>query len=249
MPLRTAYPPQVTTEISFRSRGGVASAAGLSDNISPPAPSCLCSDPGLSPITVTKDQVGTKDESAGSIVTMPQTITQGQQQQDKGDPDADLPSGVTAVVTSTIMVQPSPSLNQGPNNQGNNGQSPGPPPGQNKTGLQPPPALMQWVQSMLVNIVWAWMLISQGWRSVWGSRWIGRLVGRKADEKPSGDEKPANSQDGDAPADAPGESDEAASTTVSAADGSGGERLKSFYNFVIRLTQFKYPPMAQGSSC
>jgi hypothetical protein len=102
---------------------------------------------------------------------------------------------------------------------------------------------MQWVQSMLVNIAWAWMLISQGWSSVWGSRWIGRLVGRKADEKA------ADSQDGDAPADAPEKSDEAASTTGSAADGSGGDRLKSFYNFVLRLTQFKYPPMAQGSPC
>jgi hypothetical protein len=68
---------------------------------------------------------------------MPQTITQGQ---DKGDPDADLPSVdvqvVTSVVTSTITVQPSPALNQGPNNQGNIGQPPGPPPGQKKTGLQ-----------------------------------------------------------------------------------------------------------------
>jgi hypothetical protein len=154
---------------------------------------------------------------------------------------------VTSVVTSTITVQPSPSLNQGPNNPGNNG-PPGPPPGQKKTGLQPPPAWMQWVQSVLVDVAWAWALMSQVCGSVWGSWWIGRLRGRKATAK-SGYEDPAGSQDDKAPDDGPGKSNEVASTTVSAEVSRGG-RWKSRFGqvdgFVHKLMQFKLPPVGQG---
>jgi hypothetical protein len=183
---------------------------------------------------------------------MPQPITQRQQQQDEGDPPAGTPSvgvqmqTVTSVATSTstITVQPSPALNQGSNNPGNNE----PPPGQKKTGLQPPPAWMQWVQSVLVDVAWAWALMSQVCGSVWGSWWIGRLRGRNATAKPS-DEKPDESQDNKSPDDGPGKSNEVASTTVSAEVSRGGRwkfRFGQVDSFVHKLMQFKLPPVGQG---
>ena len=127
----------------------------------------------------------------GTTVTTPQLITQ----RDEGDTPADPPSVdvqiVTSDVTSAIMVQPTSSaLNQGPNpGSGNNG--PGPGQGQ-KSGLQPPPVVMQWVQSMLVNLEVAWMIFYPA------VKWVRNWMGRKTPDKlTSDDEKPDSASQAD----------------------------------------------------
>ena len=122
---------------------------------------------------------------------MPKPIP-GQQQRDEGDSPTESPNvdvqTPTSVVSGTIKEQPSPALKQldGSNNTSNNGS------GQNKSGLQPPPAVMQWVQSMLVNLEVAWMVFYPA------VQWVRGLVGRKTPDKlASDDEKPDSASQAD----------------------------------------------------
>ena len=197
---------------------------------------------------------------------MPQPIAQGQPEQGEADsPSVDVRI-LTSVVTSTITVQPSgPALNQGPNqgqnSQGSDNNGPGSGPGQGqgppKSGLQPPPAVMQWVQSMLVNLEVAWMIFYPA------AQWVRSRVRRKTPGKPSDrddDEKPdsapqADSASQDSEDDAQsGESTAVASTTTvnQAANGSQGGAasvpVKDILHSLIKLTQCGCKPPS-GSSC
>ena len=187
---------------------------------------------------------------------MPQPIAQGQPELGEADsPSVDVQI-LTSVVTSTITVQPSgPAMNQGPN-QGQNSQN-GPGPGQGqKPGLQPPPAVMQWVQSMLVNLELAWMMFTPAVK--WVRGWMGRKTSKKLtgdDEKPDSasqaDSASQDSEDGDAQS---GESTAVASTTTvnQAANGSQGGGasvpVKDILHSLIKLTQCGSKPPS-GSSC
>ena len=196
----------------------------------------------------------------GTIVTMPQLITQ----RDEGNTPADPPSVdvqiVTSVVTSTIMVQPtSLALHQGQNNSGSGNNGPGSGLGQGppKSGLQPLPAVMQWVQSMLVNIEVAWMIFYPAVESV--RSWIGRKTPDKLtsdDEKPDGasqaDSASQDSEDSDAQS---GESTAVASTTTvnQAANSSqsGGESVpvKDILHSLGKLMQSGCKPPSGSPNC
>ena len=188
---------------------------------------------------------------------MPQPIAQGHPELGEADsPSVDVQI-LTSVVTSTITVQPSgPAMNQGPN-QGQNSQN-GPGPGQGqKPGLQPPPAVMQWVQSMLVNLEVAWMIFYPA------AQWVRSRVRRKTPGKPSDrdDEKPdgasqadsasQDSEDGDAQS---GESTAVASTTTvnqaanSSQSGGASVPVKDILHSLGKLMQSGCKPPS-GSSC
>lgn len=166
---------------------------------------------------------------------MPQPITQGQQQRDEGDtlnvtesPNVDVQLVTSVVtVTSTITITvPSPALNQVP--------GPGPYP---KTGLQPPPAVLQWVQSMLLCLVVACRIFAPV------AQWVHSRVGRKTPDKLTSDDEKSDSasrdsRDGDAQSGKSGESTVASTTTVSANNSrSESVRIKDTFNSLIELTQ------------
>ena len=201
----------------------------------------------------------------GTIVTTPQLITQ----RDEGNTPADPPSVdvqiVTSVVTSTTVQPSGPSLNQGPNqgpnSQGSDNNGPGSGPGQGqgppKSGLQPPPAVMQWVQSMLVNIEVAWMIFYPAVESV--RSWIGRKTPDKLtsdDEKPDGasqaDSASQDSEDSDAQS---GESTAAASTTTvnqaanSSQSGDESVLVKDILHSLGKLMQSGCKPPSGSPNC
>ena len=119
-------------------------------------------------------------------------------------------------------VQPACPIDNDPN-QGNPGGSepPGQGPGQKSTGIQPPPAVTQWIQGMLLTAQLAWMTVSQVMS--WMSQCISHRKAMTSD-KPCGSchKQPANAepdcQDEKALTDTSGNSDNLKASTTDLKD-------------------------------
>jgi len=151
---------------------------------------------------------------------------------------------VTSVITSTVIVLPTPlpAFGSESTNPGGNGPPSGGPP-QKDGGLSPPPAVMQWVQCVLVSSELTWLFTSKAVHLSRKWRLMDRLMGRYTpdSDKHGGDESDSektDSQDEGKNADTSGISKKVASTTVSQHENStGGTHSKDFFGLLLKLTQ------------